>query len=187
MQRSKKGWFIFSLFSMLTVMLLNYELVSCSDNFHYQKTYDFKNRIWTNRDSVIFSINIDDTTALYRFELTLRTTTEYAYSNLWLLWKSKTPTNERVSEPFELKIATPEGIWIGTKSGSMLSNHLTFADKKMPHIGKYVFTIKQSSNIDEVKEVLDIGLKVYKIKEADISQRKKLNTEPITSNSKKNK
>jgi len=170
----------------ICILLFIYGLTSCSDGVYYQKTYDFKNRVWTNKQSIPFKINIDDTTSVYRFELTVRTTTEYSYSNLWLIWKSKTPINERASEPFELKIADAQGYWLGKKSGSILSNNLTFLDRKMPYLGEYVFTIQQASTVSELKEVLDIGLKVYKVNENVSSQRKNLSTEKIDINEIKN-
>jgi len=177
----KNNWYLW----LLALLWLG--ISSCSDGPYYQKTYDFHQRTWASDRPSVFRINIDDTTAVYRFELSVRTTTEYAYNNLWLLWKSKTPSNERASEPFELKITSPEGNWIGKKTGSLVEHQLTFAERKMPHVGEYIFTIQQASTHEKVKDILDIGLTVYKTHADSDDQRKNLNTDPKIVNDKKNK
>lgn len=147
----------FILFSLLIT-----GLISCSESPYYEQVYSFGNNEWKQDQKSVFRINIDDTTSVYRFVLTLRTTTEYENSNIWLFWTSKTPLNEEVREPFEVKITNPDGSWIGKNSGTIVENQLTFADRKITVPGEYVFTIEQAVTKPVLEEVLDIGLSVYK-------------------------
>lgn len=149
----------FILFSVLIV-----SLISCSEAPYYEKVYSFDNNEWKQDQKSVFRVHIDDTSSVYRFVLTLRTTTEYKYSNAWLFWKSKTPMQEEVREPFEMKITHPDGSWIGKSSGTVVENQLTFAERKIAVSGEYVFTIEQAVTESVLDNVLDIGLSVYKEK-----------------------
>lgn len=143
---------------------LIFVLASCSETPYYEKVYSFDNNEWKQDQKSVFKINIDDTTSVYRFVLTLRTTTDYDYSNTWLFWTSETPLKEKVREPFELKIANPDGSWIGKSSGTIVENQLTFAGRQITVPGEYIFTIEQAVTEQKLKDVLDIGLSVYKEK-----------------------
>lgn len=147
-------------FIFFSVLVLS--LVSCSEAPYYEKVYSFDNNEWKQDQKSVFRVNIDDTSSVYRFVLTLRTTTEYENSNLWLFWTSKTPLNEEVREPFEVKITNPDGSWIGKNTGTIVENQLTFADRKISVPGEYVFTIEQAVTKPVLGEVLDVGLSIYK-------------------------
>ncbi|MBX2949771.1 MAG: gliding motility lipoprotein GldH [Crocinitomicaceae bacterium] len=142
--------------------VLIFILASCSEAPYYEQVYSFDNNEWKQDQKSVFKVNIDDTTSVYRFVLTLRTTTDYDYSNTWLFWTSETPLNEKVREPFELKIANPDGSWIGKSSGTIVENQLTFAGRKITVPGEYIFTIEQAVTEKKLNDVLDIGLSVYK-------------------------
>ncbi len=148
--------------NLIFFSVLVLSLVSCSEAPYYEKVYSFDNNEWKQDQKSVFRVNIDDTSSVYRFVLTLRTTTEYENSNLWLFWTSKTPLNEEVREPFEVKITNPDGSWIGKNTGTIVENQLTFADRKISVPGEYVFTIEQAVTKPVLGEVLDIGLSIYK-------------------------
>lgn len=149
----------FILLSFLTTLLF-----SCSETPFYEKVYNFKNNDWKQDQKSVFKVNIDDTTADYRFVLTLRTTTEYKNSNIWLFWTSETPLKEKIREPFEIKIANEDGSWIGKNTGTIVENQLTFAKRKITVPGEYQFTIEQAVTQEVLEDVLDIGLSIYKEK-----------------------
>lgn len=148
--------------NLIFFLVLVLSLISCSESPYYEKVYSFDNNEWKQDQKSVFRVNIDDTSSVYRFVLTLRTTTEYENSNLWLFWTSKTPLNEEVREPFEMKITNPDGSWIGKNTGTIVENQLTFADRKISVPGEYVFTIEQAVTKPVLGEVLDIGLSIYK-------------------------
>lgn len=152
---------------LVLFLILVIGLVSCSERPYYEKVYSFKNNEWKQDQKSVFKVTIDDTTAIYRFVLTLRTTSDYKNSNVWLFWNSKTPQEENVREPFELKITNPDGSWIGKNSGTIVENQLTFADRKIPIAGEYIFTIEQAVTEEKLSDVLDIGLSVFKHKSSN--------------------
>jgi len=130
----------------------------------YEKVESFAGNEWKQNQKPTFSVQIDDTTATYEFVLTLRTTTDYKYNNLWIFWNTKTPDGKSVREPFELRIANPDGSWVGKSSGTIVENQLHFQKRKIGVKGKYTFTLEQGITEPAIGELLDVGLKVEKEK-----------------------
>ncbi len=151
----------FSWFGILTLVVL---LISCSEKAYYEKVYSFESKEWNQRVKPSFTVDIEDTTKEYNFIVTLRTTTDYKYSNLWIFMNTKSPGGENGREPFQLFITNPDGSWIGKKTGTIVENQLRFNQRKLPQKGKYVFTLEQGITASTIDEVLDIGLRVEQIK-----------------------
>lgn len=146
----------------ITFVLLLF--VSCSENAFYTKSYSFENNTWNQKIKPLFKVTIEDTSKVYNFILTLRTTTDYEFSNCWIYLNSTTPNKEKAREPFEIKITNVDGSWIGTKSGTIVENNLFFKQRKFPQKGTYVFAIEQAVIQKELAEVLDIGLRIEEVK-----------------------
>jgi gliding motility-associated lipoprotein GldH len=135
-------------------------LASCSTAPVYEKSYDFQDNNWSQKVKPSFTVDIKDTSKAYDFVITLRTTTEYKFSNLWIYLNSATPDGHKVREPYEIKLTKPDGSWIGKKTGTIVENSLYFRNRKMPKGGKYVFVIEQGITQSLIDEVIDIGLRV---------------------------
>lgn len=142
-------------------------LSACSEETLYEKVYTFKEHQWDQKVKPSFVVTISDTTVSYDFIITLRTTTDYAFSNLWIYLNSKAPKGESAREPFEFKIADANGFWLGKNSGSVLENQLIFRNRRMPQKGKYTFVIEQGITQSNIDEVLDISMLVQKTKASE--------------------
>jgi len=139
-------------------------LISCESAPTFEKSYIFENKEWKQDVKPSFTVDIKDASKEYDFVLTLRTTTEYKYSNLWVYMNTKTPNGEKAREPFELKITNPDGSWIGKKTGTIVENSLNFKRRKLPLKGKYTFILEQGITESKIDQVLDIGLVVTEAK-----------------------
>jgi gliding motility-associated lipoprotein GldH len=137
---------------------------SCSEEHFYEKSFSFKENKWSQDEKPSFVVEIQDTSVAYDFILTLRNTTNYEYSNIWLFLNTKTPDGQKAREPFELKITDPNGAWIGKKSGTIVENQLLFKRRKLPLSGKYYFTLEQGITKEVINELLDVSLVVEKAK-----------------------
>jgi gliding motility-associated lipoprotein GldH len=142
------------------ILLLN----ACSETPFYNKTFSIQGGVWKQQMRPKFNVKIDDINAKYNFILTVRTTTDYSFSNLWMFLNSKGPKNISGRESFEIKIAKPDGSWIGEKSGSIVENRLLFKQRKLNEKGFYSFELEQGVTLEELKNVIDIGLIIEKIK-----------------------
>lgn len=144
------------------LLILSALLGACGKAPHYEKVVSFDNNEWNQKQKPQFEVEIDDTTAVYAFVLTVRTTTEYGFNNLWIFWNTKTPSGEKVREPFELKITNPDGTWVGKNSGTVVENQLHFRNRKIAEKGTYTFTLEQGITEPVIGDVLDVGLSVEK-------------------------
>ena len=140
--------------------LVGIVLTSCTQEAIYTKAFRFKNEKWEQNVKPTFTVDIKDTTQLYDFIFTLRSTTDYAYNNLWVFLPTTPPYGKSVREPYEIKMADPNGNWIGNKSGTVVEHQLIFKRRKVPFKGKYTFTLEQAITEKRVDELLDISLEV---------------------------
>lgn len=137
-------------------------LHACGDTPLYTKSYSFPKREWKQDVKPVFKINIPDTTTFYTITITLRTTTDYAYSDLWFFLHSQSPGGQTGREPVKVVIANPDGSWAGKKSGTIVEQQLTFPHRKFPQKGWYIFTFEQGVTEETVKEILDISYTVQR-------------------------
>jgi gliding motility-associated lipoprotein GldH len=142
-------------------------LSACGDAPLYEKVYTFNGHQWDQKVKPSFEVTISDTTVSYDFIITLRTTTDYAFSNLWIYLNSKAPKGESAREPFEFKIADANGFWLGKNSGSVLENQIIFRNRRMPQKGMYTFVIEQGITQSNIDEVLDISMLVQRTKASE--------------------
>lgn len=145
------------------ILLMAILFVSCEKAPTYEKTYVFDNKEWTQNVKPIFSVDIKDVTKEYDFVLTIRTTTDYKYNNLWIYMNTTTPDGRKAREPFEIIITNPDGTWSGKKTGTIVENSLAFNRRKMPLKGKYTFVIEQGITDSKIEQVLDLGLLVKEL------------------------
>ena len=150
--------------SKAVVLLSLAFLISCESAPTFEKSYVFENKEWKQDIKPSFTVDIKDASKDYDFVLTLRTSTEYKYSNLWVYMNTKTPNGEKAREPFEIKITNPDGSWIGKKTGTIVENSLNFKRRKLPLKGKYTFILEQGITDSKIDQVLDIGLVVTEAK-----------------------
>ena len=135
-------------------------LASCGETPLYSKSYSFKNNAWKQDVKPVFKVNVPDTTTFYNITITLRTTTDYAYSSLWFYLHSKAPNGQTGREPIKVITANEDGSWAGEKSGTVVSFDLEFPHRKFPQKGWYTFTFEQGITQEVAKEVMDISYTV---------------------------
>ena len=144
------------IFSALLLVLLT----SCLNQPVYEKSYSFKKNQWDFNAKPSFKVEIQDTTQTYDFTITFRTTTDYEYNNVWFYLNTTTPDGEKAREPFEMKITNTDGSWIGKKTGTIVETELFFKSRKLPKSGIYSFYLEQGITEPNLKNVLDVGLRV---------------------------
>lgn len=135
-------------------------LASCGETPLYSKSYSFPKNEWKQDVKPVFKVNVPDTTTFYNITITLRTTTDYPYSNLWFYLHSKTPNGQTGREPIKVLTANDDGSWAGEKSGTVVSFDLEFKHRKFPQKGWYTFTFEQGITQETAKEVMDISYTV---------------------------
>lgn len=122
-----------------------------------------KNHNWTYVNKVKVDVNITDEKATYNLFFNLRHTTDYKYSNIFVLIREKGPGQKLVTRRHEFKLANPDGEWLGKGSGNLFSYQFPLkTNYKFPAKGVYHFVIEQNMRDNPLKEVSDAGLRVEK-------------------------
>ena len=153
--------FLFVLGTSLIILL-----TGCMEQPVFEKSYSFKSNQWDMKAKPTFKVDIQDTSKLYDFTITFRTTTDYEYNNVWFYLNTITPSGEKGREPFEMKITNSDGSWTGKKTGTVVETELFFKSKKLPVSGTYSFYLEQAITEPILRNVLDVGLRV------DFNQKK---------------
>ncbi|MBT5437563.1 MAG: gliding motility lipoprotein GldH [Flavobacteriales bacterium] len=161
MRKKKQNIFFISLLFLLFAMQ------SCTDDTLYMHTHKFSNNQWKQNEKPIFKVDFAGDTITYDVIFTLRSTTDYAYNNIWLYITTKGPDCKKLSQsksilgkaPVEIKMAKPNGEWIGSKSGTYIDHKLKFRQRRFCK-GSYSFQLEQAVTIGQLDELSDLTIEV---------------------------
>lgn len=134
--------------------------ISCGEQPYFDSAYSFKNKSWKESDTAFFEVEVMDTLQEYDFILTLRNTTDYKYSNIWVNIATTAPDNSTSVIAQRIKLAASDGSWLGRVSGTVVENRLHYKTNSFPLKGMYTFKINQAVQQDVIEEVLDISLRI---------------------------
>jgi gliding motility-associated lipoprotein GldH len=94
--------------------------------------------------------------------LTLRTTSDFPYRNLWIYLTIDGPAGKSRKLPLNIITADPSGRWTGDKSGSVVTfDTLLVNHNRFPKKGQYTFSFEQATTQKNLPEVLDLTLDLY--------------------------
>lgn len=137
---------------------------SCSNDAYYEEFRKVDKEAWHMHDIKEYVVNISDTTTAYRLIFTIRNTTDYAYSNLYMFFTTVKPDQSIMRDTIECLLADRYGYWLGKGVGKIRENrflikdHQTFTDT-----GEYRFTLEQAMRDEVVKGIADVGLRIEKV------------------------
>ncbi|PJJ83357.1 gliding motility lipoprotein GldH [Mucilaginibacter auburnensis] len=139
-------------------------LSACSDpGAVIDNNTEMPNKVWAYSNRVGYNFKIDDANASYNCYVNLRVTGNYKYSNLFVLITD--PVKKNATTRYELKLAQPDGQWLGKGSGNLYSFRIPFKlNYKFPAAGSYYIRIEQNMRDNPLHEVSDVGLRVEKAK-----------------------
>ncbi len=135
-------------------------MASCGEKPFFDKSHDFNSRNWSHSDTASFSFEVTDTITPYNFILTLRTSTSFAFSNLWVYVNSKAPDNSISKVAHKIQIANPDGTWIGRVSGTIVETQYYFNSSNFPLTGTYEVDVIQAAQQEIISNVYDISLRI---------------------------
>src|SRR5687767_4312066 len=88
-------------------------LSSCQDaNLVIDTNKEITNRTWSYINKIRVPVTIEDEKANYNIYINLRHTSDYKYSNIFLLIGTQAPGGKMVKERKEFKLALPDGQWL---------------------------------------------------------------------------
>ncbi len=148
-------------FPALLVLLFT----GCTDpNSVIDTNTSIENHNWSYANKIKYAVKVDDATIPYNVYVNLRVTGDYRYSNIFVLLRRGGPKLNALTR-FEIKLANPDGQWLGQGSGNLYSYQVpVITDFKFPQTGTYQFEIEQNMRDNPLHEVSDVGLRVEKAK-----------------------
>jgi len=118
---------------------------------------------WSYVNKIRVNFKIEDASAAYNLFLNLRVTSNYRYSNIFILIHQTGPDKKTKTARFEFKLANPDGEWLGQGTGNLYNYQVPFeAGYKFPVKGTYQIELEQNMRDNPLHEVSDVGLRVEK-------------------------
>ncbi len=136
-------------------------VVSCTDTAVLDKNIAIADNAWHYDDQPRLTAHITNAGQPYDIYLNLRHTPDYRYSNIFLLVHQSGPGIQDTTERFELRLAEPDGRWLGRSAGSMYAHQQLIKDNVyFPDTGLYHFIIEQNMRENPLGEVADVGIRI---------------------------
>ena len=148
----------------LSVCFLLFAFYGCSDpGAVIDNNTALPNKVWPYNNRIGYTFKIDDSNVRYNFYINLRVTGDYKYSNMFVLITD--PVKKNSVARYELKLARPDGQWLGKGSGNLYSFRIPFkSNYQFPATGNYHIRIEQNMRDNPLHDVSDVGLRVEKAK-----------------------
>jgi len=150
---------------LFIVLLASYILTSCTTVDLYEKTASLSNHEWKSDYKPEFNFTITDTTALYQVFFVIRHTEKYNYNNIWVNYYYQPPNDTLHKEAREFQLATNEKGWLATGMDDIYEHRIKLApDAGKLKAGTYKFILENIMREDPLKEVLNVGVRIEKVK-----------------------
>lgn len=139
-------------------------LPSCrpSQNILYEQFADVETKGWNWDAGKSFTFEIEDETHYYHLMAGLRITSEYAYSNIWMLYTLKGPDGYYRKDQFQLVLSDNIGRWKGKGVSNLISYQEPFLMQLPLKKGTYTLTVFQNMRDENLMEVSNVGLQVVR-------------------------
>jgi gliding motility-associated lipoprotein GldH len=135
-------------------------LFSCSRNRFYEEYRPVTENVWNHDELHYFYPYFSEVRKPYHFYLSIRHTTNYPYSNIWVRVFEITPQADTTSKRYELTLAEPDGRWRGNVLGEIVDQTFVLQAEKIIYLpGGYQYIVQQDMRENEIPEVLAIGLR----------------------------
>ncbi|MBT8271545.1 MAG: gliding motility lipoprotein GldH [Flavobacteriaceae bacterium] len=149
----------------LTVMSLM--LASCDSEQLYDE-YRSIDGGWDKNDVVEFKITPPDTVNPYNLFINLRNTSDYRYSNLFLIVEMNHPNGKVKKDTLEYKMTNPDGSFMGSGFTDIKENKLWYKEAEIfTESGEYIINIGQAmrengqvNGIQVLEGIIDVGLRI---------------------------
>ncbi len=146
---------------LLLLSLVMALLSSCGNSTIYDQQVAIPEAGWYKNEAVRFDVLIADTLVPYDFDLTLRHTTDYRYSNLYVFMTTRFPDGKISRDTIECALADLSGKWLGKGWGKEKDDQINLRTQLVfPQSGAYQFYIQQAMRTDTLKEISMVGLRL---------------------------
>lgn len=115
---------------------------------------------WTYAKTAKAAFEVKDSTQTYAVYFKLRHTTDYRYSNLFVILHVKGESVQKNTR-YQFKLAKADGQWLGKGSGDLYTyNFPLLQNYQFAKPGKYEIEIEQNMRDNPLTGISDIGITV---------------------------
>lgn len=152
---------------MLALLLVFISFISgCETIDVFEKNVSIPNHEWNSSLKPEISFEISDTTSLYNIYVVLRHTDAYRYKNIWMNIHTQVPGDTLLKQRLDLVLAADDKGWLGSGMDDIFEHRIriTSTPQKLSKPGLYRFRIEQIMREDPLQYVMNVGIRVEKVK-----------------------
>jgi gliding motility-associated lipoprotein GldH len=155
---------------LIFILCVVLSIASCGvKSSFYQKQVPVPGAKWSSKFQPHFKIEIKDIKARYNVSLLMRHDESYPNANLWFRLKIKAPGDSvfRDGARIEKQLTNAAGEWLGRGMGTIWEERIAIPVRESPQFtkpGMYEIKIEQLMRNDPLPSVLNVGLRIEKLK-----------------------
>lgn len=142
-------------------------MVSCDSNQVFDEYKSVPNQ-WQKDSLITFMVTPPDSTSLYNLFINVRNTSDYKFSNLFLIAEINFPHGKTVKDTLEYQMAFPDGTLMGEGFTDVKENKLWFKEGVIfDEVGDYKITIQHAmrnngevNGVDNLEGITDVGFRI---------------------------
>ncbi len=140
-------------------------ILGCTTINLYEHTAVIPKQQWKSTFQPSFEFNIQDTNAVYDLYIVIRHTNAYAYNNIWLDIGTKFTTSSIAHQQLNLILGNNTDGWMGTGMDDIFEERIKITPTSIKlKNGRYTFTIAHLMRIDPLPHIVNIGIRIEKVK-----------------------
>jgi gliding motility-associated lipoprotein GldH len=146
---------------LLMTMALAVILASCGPGNLFSGDQALEGREWDSNKKISFDVDVKSTTTYYDFFIDFRHNEDYPYSDIYLLFGIDFPNGKSTNDTIHYIMQSPDGKWLGKKSGSIIDNHVLVRHKTaFPVAGIYKFHLGHLMRDQKLGGIEDVGISI---------------------------
>jgi len=132
----------------------------------FEKNIAIPKQQWESSFKPGIDFSIKDTSSLYNIFIVVRHTEAYNFNNVWVKATVQEPGDSAIkSQQYDLTLATNEKGWLGSAMDDIYETRVLIQpETRFRKAGDYHFTLAQVMREDPLKHILNVGIRVEKIK-----------------------
>lgn len=146
--------------------------ISCDTQIEFTEYESLQNSSWEKDNHITFNFAIQDTISPKNLFINIRNTSDYSFSNLFVITTLTFPDETKIIDTLQYEMAAASGKFLGKGFTDIKESKLYYKENKIfPKKGNYTFQIRQAMRkngevtpIQSLSGVQDIGLSIEKVK-----------------------
>jgi gliding motility-associated lipoprotein GldH len=146
---------------LAAALLLAVTAVACNRSVRYSENYSLEDGKWSMYEPAKYSCAIDDTVKTYNIALSLRTSPEYPYRNIYLFILTTFPSGTVITDTLQAMVTDEKGEWLGRGAGEIRELSIPYkSNVYFPESGEYHFRVIHGMRDTILNGVYDMGMKI---------------------------